>query len=329
MKFKLVEKFDETRSMVQEYMYDAMDELNNASLEEYIQWFRSELTYYDDEVERAVTDAYIEACDYGMIKGVDKTRLTSELKDYIDEHDDWFENNLTALYDNCPQHLQHELKILLSKLNESLNEELLTEERYIKVDVSYPVSGDDQEPLYDLNYVYLVVDNKDANVNAINTIFNDAKYKHETVDTYWGNRLKQNAMITNITEVGREKIQEDPDFADHLYIKTNRRLRDATRENMFKELETDNSFKASVGNSLIYVHHPEENELNTSAKDNSYILYEGNNYFPIVIHQLLHMTHVDPRILKDTGKTYIPVVVFDTSKSKYVRRQIQVTLDIC
>ena len=40
MKFKLIEKFDETRSMVQEYMYDAMDELNNASLEEYIQWFK-------------------------------------------------------------------------------------------------------------------------------------------------------------------------------------------------------------------------------------------------------------------------------------------------
>lgn len=122
MKFKLVENFDETRSMVQEYMYDAMDELNNASLEEYIQWFKSELTDYDDEVERAVKDAYIEACDYGMIKGVEKTRLTSELKDYIDEHDDWFENNLTALYDNCPQHLQHELKIVLSKLEESLNE---------------------------------------------------------------------------------------------------------------------------------------------------------------------------------------------------------------
>lgn len=30
MKFKLIEKFDETRSVVQDYMYDAMDELNNA-----------------------------------------------------------------------------------------------------------------------------------------------------------------------------------------------------------------------------------------------------------------------------------------------------------
>jgi hypothetical protein len=27
MKFKLIEKFDETRNKVQEYMYDAMDEL--------------------------------------------------------------------------------------------------------------------------------------------------------------------------------------------------------------------------------------------------------------------------------------------------------------
>ena len=80
MKFKLVEKFDETRSVVQEYMYDAIDELNNASLEEYVQWFKSELTCYGDDIEQAVTDAYIEACDYGMIKGVEKTRLTSELK---------------------------------------------------------------------------------------------------------------------------------------------------------------------------------------------------------------------------------------------------------
>ena len=31
MKFKLIEKFDETRDMVQDYMYDAIDELNNAS----------------------------------------------------------------------------------------------------------------------------------------------------------------------------------------------------------------------------------------------------------------------------------------------------------
>lgn len=37
MKFKLVEKFDETRSIVQDYMYDAIHELNNASLEAYIQ----------------------------------------------------------------------------------------------------------------------------------------------------------------------------------------------------------------------------------------------------------------------------------------------------
>ena len=61
MKFKLVEKFDETRSVVQDYMYDAMDELNNASLEEYIQWFKSELTCYGDDIEQAVTDAYIES----------------------------------------------------------------------------------------------------------------------------------------------------------------------------------------------------------------------------------------------------------------------------
>ena len=121
MKFKLVEKFDETRSMVQEYMYDAMDELNNASLEEYIQWFKSELTYYDDEVEQAVTDAYIEACDYGMLKGIEKTRITSELKEYIESHIDIIDGT-DELMRKCPEHLQHELKIVLSKLDESLNE---------------------------------------------------------------------------------------------------------------------------------------------------------------------------------------------------------------
>ena len=126
MKFKLIEKFDETRDMVQEYMYDAIDELNNASLEEYIQWFKSELTYYDDEVEWAVKDAYIEACDYGMIKGVEKTRLTSELKEYIESHTDIIDDT-NELMRQCPGHLQHELKIVLSKLDESLTEELLTE----------------------------------------------------------------------------------------------------------------------------------------------------------------------------------------------------------
>ena len=107
-------------------MYDAMDELNNASLEEYIQWFKSELTYYDDDVERAVTDAYIEACDYGMIKGVEKTRLTSELKEYIESHTDIIDDT-NELMRQCPEHLQHELKIVLSKLDESLNEETLSE----------------------------------------------------------------------------------------------------------------------------------------------------------------------------------------------------------
>lgn len=125
MKFKLIEKFDATREMVQEYMYDAMDELNNAPLEEYIQWFKN-LNYYDEYVEQAITDAYIEACDYGMIKGVEKTRLTSDLKEYIESHADIIEDT-AELMRQCPDHLQHELKILLNKLDESLNEELLTE----------------------------------------------------------------------------------------------------------------------------------------------------------------------------------------------------------
>ena len=127
MKFKLVEKFDETRSIVQEYIYDAIDELNNASLEEYIQWFKDNLTAYPEDIERAVTDAYIEACDYGMIKGVEKTRLTSELKEYIESHKDIIDDT-DELMKLCPGHLQHELKIVLSKLDESLTESVLEEE---------------------------------------------------------------------------------------------------------------------------------------------------------------------------------------------------------
>ena len=133
MKFKLVEKFDETRSIVQDYMYDAMDELNNASLEEYIQWFKDNLTAYPEDIEQAVTDAYIEACDYGMIKGVEKTRLTSELKEYIESHTDIIDDT-DELMRQCPEHLQHELKIVLSKLDESLNEELLTEETLTNIE---------------------------------------------------------------------------------------------------------------------------------------------------------------------------------------------------
>ena len=126
MKFKLVEKFDETRSIVQEYMYDAMDELNNASLEEYIQWFKDNLTAYSEDIEQAVTDAYIEACDYGMIKGVEKTKLTSELKEYIESHKDIIDDT-DELMKQCPEHLKHELNIVLSKLDESLNESVLEE----------------------------------------------------------------------------------------------------------------------------------------------------------------------------------------------------------
>ena len=154
MKFKLVEKFDETRSMVQGYMYDAMDELNNASLEEYIQRFKSELSYYDDAVEQAVRDAYIEACDYGMIKGVEKTRLTSELKEYIESHTDIIDDT-DELMKQCPGHLQHELKIVLSKLDESLNEELLTES-YKQLWSQFDALDDLLTPNieYDLHHIY-------------------------------------------------------------------------------------------------------------------------------------------------------------------------------
>ena len=62
-----------------------------------------------------------------MIKGVEKTRLTSELKEYIESHTIIIDDT-EELMRQCPGHLQHELNIVLSKLDESLTEELLTEE---------------------------------------------------------------------------------------------------------------------------------------------------------------------------------------------------------
>ena len=176
MKFKLIEKFDETRSMVQEYMYDAMDELNNASLEEYIQWFKSELTYYDNDVERSVTDAYIEACDYGMIKGVDKTRLTSELKEYIKSHTDIIDD-IDELMKQCPGHLQHELKLVIdtANLNESLNEGLLTESTvpaYREMFLQLLDALSDNEKFKQL-----------LHTSPINIHHIDSKYKHRKAST--------------------------------------------------------------------------------------------------------------------------------------------------
>lgn len=116
MKFKLLEKFDEARSMVQEHMYDVILKLGNSSLDKYIQYFKAVLDpFYDKTVEQAVTDAYIEACDYGMIKGVEKTRVTSELKEYLESHADLIDDT-DELMRQCPKHLQHELNIVLSKL---------------------------------------------------------------------------------------------------------------------------------------------------------------------------------------------------------------------
>ena len=126
MKFKLVENYNIRRSIIQEYIYDAIEELGNASLEEYIQWFSS-LEDFDDEVRQAVKDVYIEAIDCGKINRP-KTMITSQLRDYIESNSNLLDN-VNALIDNCPEHLIDELQLALdvAELNESLNEELLTE----------------------------------------------------------------------------------------------------------------------------------------------------------------------------------------------------------
>jgi hypothetical protein len=49
---------DETRKIVQDYIYDAMDELHGASVEEYIQWFKDNLTAYPEDIDQAVAYAY-------------------------------------------------------------------------------------------------------------------------------------------------------------------------------------------------------------------------------------------------------------------------------
>ena len=137
MKFKLVETYndyelDDLRDLVQEYLYDAVDELKSASLETYLGWFTEQLEEYDVDYEalkQVVTDAYIDLIDYKKIKGT-KTMITSDLKDYIEQHADLLDNNIDELINQCPGYLEHELELVLSKLNESLNEELLTEDRH-------------------------------------------------------------------------------------------------------------------------------------------------------------------------------------------------------
>lgn len=134
MKFKLFEDYDyaldDLRSLVQEYIYDAIDDLGNASLHKYITWYIEEFRGYDidiDLLEKVVTDKYIEAIDTGKIKA-DKTKLTSELKQYIESNKHLI-NDVDELIKQCPDHLQHELKLVIdaANLNESMNEGLLTE----------------------------------------------------------------------------------------------------------------------------------------------------------------------------------------------------------
>ena len=135
MKFKLVENYndyalDDLRGLVQEYIYDAVDQLKGAPLETYLEWFKEQLSEYDDltaeDVETVVTDVYIEAIDSGKIKRP-KTMITSELKEYIESNIELLDKNIEELINTCPAHLKHELTLVLDKIDDSLTEELLTE----------------------------------------------------------------------------------------------------------------------------------------------------------------------------------------------------------
>ena len=93
MKFKLVENYDyyteEARLLVQEYAYDAVDELKDASFDAYFIWFLEETQYESDPaiLKQAVKDFYVEAVDSGKIKQP-KTMTTRALKDYLKSHKD-------------------------------------------------------------------------------------------------------------------------------------------------------------------------------------------------------------------------------------------------
>lgn len=134
MKFKLIENIDYEEfsyDVLSQYLYDAVDKLKNSSLERYIEWFRDNIPDQDKPDEElfvtCVRDAYIELVDSGKLNK-EKTMITSQLKEYIESHTDIIDDT-DELMRQCPEHLQHELKIVLNKLNESLNEDMLTEDK--------------------------------------------------------------------------------------------------------------------------------------------------------------------------------------------------------
>lgn len=135
MTFKLVEEYTnvdyaEAREFIQEYSYEAIDDLKSSPLEEYQTWFKDTSAYiYQcnlDALEVAVKDFYIEAIDCGKINRP-KTMITSELTTYLESNADLLDKDINELINNCPAHLKHELTLVLDKIDDPLNEELLTE----------------------------------------------------------------------------------------------------------------------------------------------------------------------------------------------------------
>ena len=135
MKFKLVENIDYedfSYGILSQYLYDAVDELKNSSLERYIEWFRDNIPDQDKPHEElfitCVRDAYIDLVDSGKINR-EKTMITSRLKDYIESHADIIED-VAELMKQCPRHLQHELTLVLDKIDDPLNESLFDDAHY-------------------------------------------------------------------------------------------------------------------------------------------------------------------------------------------------------
>ena len=228
MKFKLVENYNIRKSVVQEYIDDAIEELGNASLEEYVLWF-SALDNFDDEVRQIVKDSYIEAIDYGKID-LPKTMITSELTTYLESNADIIDKDIDELINNCPDHLRHELTLVLDRIDDPLTEELLKESpedhkfiyeaRFKTPDGEYELFTDDYNSFSRMMYEYYM-NNEDSEV-LIHVLelqlnnFNELKFidKHLTVPE------KSSIKIINETAAKVETFKDISDVVRYPWRRT-------------------------------------------------------------------------------------------------------------
>ena len=142
-----------------------------------------------------------------MIKGVEKTRLTSELKEYIESHTDIIDDT-NELMRQCPEHLKHELKIVLSKLEESLNEELLTESintNLRKFLISLlELSNVDWKSLLNVNSVNDIVVHhigKDRTANSVNDLALMSDHWHRSMHTKYSGDKWDPSVLKNYPHI--------------------------------------------------------------------------------------------------------------------------------